>query len=68
MRPDAPGGGEEAPDVAPAGGAGDGPGDHRARGGADDGRGADGVDGGNFGLLARYGSWCWRRPGWRCSW
>ena len=27
MRPDAPGGGEEAPDVAPADGAGDGPGD-----------------------------------------
>ena len=44
----APGGGEEAPDVAPADGAGDGPGDRGARGGAEGGRGADGVDGGYF--------------------
>src|SRR5262249_19535195 len=53
MRPDAPGGGKEAPDLAPAGGPGDGPGDRGARGGAEGGGGADGGDGGHLGLLAR---------------
>ena len=52
MRPHAAGGGQEAPDVAPADGAGDGPGDHRARGGTDRARGSDGLDGGHQRLLA----------------
>ena len=32
------------------------------------GRGADGVDGGHRRTTGGSGSWCWRRPGWRCSW
>ena len=31
-------------------------------------RRADGVDGGHFAITGASGSWCWRRPGWRCSW